>query len=135
MRTVIWDSHCSFCRPWAVRLARLDVLRLHRFVGTSEPDAYADPRVTPEHTDHALQLLTPAGRYEGYDAIRRVLLRCPPVSVVAPLLWLPGARWLGDRLYRRVAESRTCGLGPAQPPIARGATVLSRLVHRGSGAA
>ena len=117
-RTVIWDSHCSFCRRWAVVLARLDVLGRFRFVGTAEPDAYADGRVTPEHTAHALQLLTPTGRYEGYDAIRRVLARTP-LAWLAPLLWLPPVRALGERAYRRVAESRTCLLWPPQAPIVR----------------
>ena len=115
--TVIWDSHCSFCRRWAVVLARLDGLGRFRLVGTAEPDAYADPRVRPEHTDHALQLLTASGRYEGYDAIRRVLARSPLTFWMAPLLWLPPVRILGERLYRRVADSRTCLLGPPQPPI------------------
>lgn len=119
--TVIWDSHCSFCRRWALVLARLDVLGQFRLVGTAEPHAYADPRVRPEHTDRALQLLTASGRYEGYDAIRRVLARSPLTFWLAPLLWLPPVRQLGERAYRRVADSRTCLIGPPQPPI----------VHRG----
>lgn len=131
-RTVLWDSRCSFCRPWAVRLGRLDVLRLHRLVGTAEPGAYDDPRVTPEDTDRALQLLTPSGRYEGFDAVRRVLLLCPPTAWFAWLAWLPGVRPVGERVYRRVAERRSCRLEAPQPPVVRRPTVLSRLVRRPS---
>jgi predicted DCC family thiol-disulfide oxidoreductase YuxK len=131
-RTVIWDSHCSFCRVWVVRLGRLDALRLHRLVGTGEPGAYDDPRVTPEHTAHALQLLTPSGRYEGFDAIRRVLLLCPATCWFVWLAWLPGVRSLGERLYRRVADSRSCLVGPPQPPVRRAPTLLSRLVGTAS---
>ena len=118
-RVVIWDSHCSFCRPWAVRLARLDVLGTHDFVGTAEPQAYADPRVTRDHTDRALQLLTPRGRYEGYDAIRRVLLLSPLTFWCAWLAWLPGARRFGSRFYQHIADNRACMLGSAQAPIRR----------------
>jgi predicted DCC family thiol-disulfide oxidoreductase YuxK len=115
--TVIWDSHCSFCHRWARVLARLDVFGRVRLVGTAEPGAYEDPRVTPEHTAHALQLLTATARYEGYDAIRRVLARSPITFWLAPLLWLPPVRALGEKWYRRVADSRTCLIGAPQPPI------------------
>ena len=116
-RVVIWDSHCSFCRRYAVLLARIDLLGLVRLVGTAEPDAYADPRVTPEHTAHALQLLTPRGRFEGYDAIRRVLALSPLTFWFTPVLWLPFVRRLGERCYRQVADSRTCAVGGPQEPI------------------
>ena len=116
-RTIIWDSHCSFCHRWARVLAWLDVTGAHRFVGTAEPEAYADPRVTPEDTDRALQLLTPRGRFEGYDAIRRVLLRSPLTFWFAPVLWLPPVRAVGERIYWRVAASRTCAIGAPQPPL------------------
>lgn len=110
-RTVIWDSHCSFCRRWARVLEGLDWFRAHRYVGSAEPGALDDPRVTAADADRALQLLTPAGRFEGYDAIRRILARCPPTFWLTPLLWLPPVRVVGERVYRRVAARRTCGLG------------------------
>ena len=118
-RTVIWDSHCSFCRPWAVRLARLDLLGSHTFIGTAEPGAYDDPRVTREDTDRALQLLTPKGRYEGYDAIRRVLLHSPLTFWLAWLAWLPGAHALGSKVYSHIADNRACSLAAAQAPLLR----------------
>lgn len=117
-RTIIWDSHCSFCYRWARVLAWLDVAGAHRFVGTAEPDAYADPRVTPADTDHALQLLTPQGRFEGYDAIRRILARSPLTFWFTPLLWLPPVRVAGERIYRRIADNRTCALGAPRTPVA-----------------
>ena len=117
MRTIIWDSHCSFCRRWATVLAWLDVAGAHRFVGTAEPSAYDDPRVTREDTERALQLLTPQGRFEGYDAIRRILVRSPLTFWLAPLLWLPPVRVLGERAYWKVAASRTCVIGAPQPPL------------------
>lgn len=108
MRTVIWDSECSFCRR-SVRVGRaLDWLRLHRYVGSSEPGAFDDPRVTPEMADRAVQLLTPTRRAEGFDAVRRILAVCPLTFWLAPILWLPPVYRLGDRAYRRVAARRTC---------------------------
>ncbi|WP_107768110.1 thiol-disulfide oxidoreductase DCC family protein [Nocardioides terrigena] len=116
-RTVIWDSHCSFCRRWATVLTWIDVTGSHVFVGSAELDALNDPRVTAEDAYRALQLLTPRGRFEGYDAIRRLLARSPITFWTAPLLWLPPVRTVGDRVYRRIASSRTCAIGGPQPPL------------------
>lgn len=94
------------------------MLRRHHFVGSAEPGALDDPRVTSADTARALQLLTRDGRFEGYDAIRRILIRCPPTFWFAPLLWLPPARALGERTYWRIAERRTCMLnGGPQAPV------------------
>lgn len=113
-RTVVWDSHCSFCRRSARLLAALDWLHAHDYVGSAEPGALDDPRITAADADRAVQLLTAAGRFEGYDAIRRILLRCPPTCWFAPLLWLPGVRPLGERVYWWVAARRTCRIDGRQ---------------------
>jgi predicted DCC family thiol-disulfide oxidoreductase YuxK len=108
VRTVIWDSECSFCRR-SVQIARyLDWFRIHEYVGSAEPGAFDDPRVTPEMADRAVQLLTPTRRAEGFDAIRRILALCPLTFWLAPLLWIPPVYRLGDRTYQRVALRRSC---------------------------
>ena len=111
-RTVIWDSGCSFCRRWVRTFRFLDWFRLHRFVGSSEPGAFDDARVTPAMADEAIQLLTPATHAQGFDAVRRVLATSPLTFWTAPLLWLPPVSNLGDRLYKRVAARRTCQVPP-----------------------
>jgi len=108
VRTVIWDSQCSFCRRWVQLFRLLDWFRLHRFVGSSEPHAFDDPRVTPEMADRAVQLLTPKRQAEGFDAVRRILAVSPVTFWLAPLLWIPPVYRLGDRTYQRVAARRTC---------------------------
>lgn len=109
-RSVVWDSHCSFCRR-SVTIARaLDWLRVHDYVGSAEPGALDDPRITAEDADRAVQLLTPDGRFEGFDAVRRILLRCPPTCWLAPVLWLPPVARLGERVYARIAARRSCSI-------------------------
>ncbi len=108
MRTVIWDSNCSFCRRWVTLFRLLDWFRLHQFVGSSEPGAFTDPRVTPEMADRAVQLLTPKRHAEGFDAVRRILAVAPLTFWLTPILWLPPVYRLGDRTYQRVAARRTC---------------------------
>lgn len=110
-RTVIWDSHCSFCGRWVALFRFLDWFRVHRFVGSSEPGAFDDPRVTAEMADRAIQLLTSKRRSEGFDAVRRVLAVSPLTFWTAPILWLPPVNNLGSRLYMKVAARRTCKVG------------------------
>lgn len=110
VRTVIWDSHCSFCRRWVLLFRLLDWFHIHRFLGSAEPGAFEDPRVTPDMADRAIQLLTPKWQSEGFDAVRRILVVCPLTFWMAPLLWLPPLYRLGDRTYQLVAARRTCRL-------------------------
>jgi hypothetical protein len=84
---------------------------MHRFVGSFDPDAFDDPRVTPEMADEAIQLLTPKVHAQGFDAVRRVLAVSPLTFWTAPILWLPPVYRLGDRMYKRVAARRTCKIG------------------------
>ena len=106
-------------------LGWLDWCGLHRLVESAEPTALDDPRATRVDADRALQLLTPTGRFEGYDAVRRVLLRCPPTCWVAPLLWLSPVRAVGERVYLRLAAGRTCVVAalPQEPRRPRGRMV------------
>jgi predicted DCC family thiol-disulfide oxidoreductase YuxK len=116
VRLVVWDDHCSFCRVWITWFQRLDWLRLHRFVGASDPAAYLDAGITPEEADVALQVVGPAGKAAGFEAVRTILEALPVSFFWAPLLRLPPVRWAGDRVYRAVARRRRClwapGVGP-----------------------
>jgi predicted DCC family thiol-disulfide oxidoreductase YuxK len=44
--------------------------------------------------------------YGGYRAIRWLAWRLPMTWLVAPLLYLPGMLWLGQKIYLWVARNR-----------------------------
>lgn len=113
-RLVVWDDECSFCRAWVTWLRRLDWLRLHRFIGASDPAAHQEAGVTPEEADHALQLIGPEGRASGFEAVREILETLPISFLWAPILRLPSIRAAGDRTYRAVAIRRRCLWAPGQ---------------------
>jgi predicted DCC family thiol-disulfide oxidoreductase YuxK len=108
VRTVVWDSRCSYCRKWVTLFRVLDWFRLHHFVGSANPRAFDDQRVTPEMADRAIQLVTSERRVEGFEAVRRILAVCPLTFWTAPILWLPPVRHLGNRAYIAVAARRSC---------------------------
>ncbi len=107
-RTVIWDSGCQSCRRWVRLFKALDWLRLHRFVGSAEADAFEDPRVTPEGAASALQVLTDDDHYEGFAAVRAIVCASPATFWLSPVLHLRRVEERGERTYRAVAQARTC---------------------------
>jgi predicted DCC family thiol-disulfide oxidoreductase YuxK len=123
VRLVVWDDRCSFCRVWSTWFRRFDWLRLHRFVGASDPSACLDAGITPEEADLALQVAGPAGKVAGFEAVRMILEALPASFLWAPLLRLSPVRWAGERVYRAVARRRRCwwapGVGSGRPPAVR----------------
>jgi predicted DCC family thiol-disulfide oxidoreductase YuxK len=114
-RVVVWDDSCAFCRFWVGWARRLDWLRVHRYIGSGEPAAYAGTGLTPAETAEAVQLVGPRERASGFDAVRLVLLRLPLTALPALLMWLPPLPWLGRRLYRRIAARRHCATPTSRP--------------------
>jgi predicted DCC family thiol-disulfide oxidoreductase YuxK len=115
-RVVVWDDSCGFCAAWTRAFRRLDWLGVIRLVPLSDPERYERLGITQAEAAHALQLHLPDGsRYGGYEAVRRIAYLLPLTMLLAPWLALPPVRHVGDRVYRRVAERRTCAV-PTRAP-------------------
>ena len=70
-----------------------------------------------------LSVLLALVMYGGYRAIRWLAWRLPATWLIAPLLYLPGMTWLGQKLYMAVARNRfkiiPCEHGVCKLPQAR----------------
>jgi predicted DCC family thiol-disulfide oxidoreductase YuxK len=141
---LLYDGRCGFCLESVKRLRVLDVfgwvdpLDFHR-----QPDlARIHPLLTPERCRSEMVLVEPDGRLSGgFQAFARFTLRLPMLMPLAPFAHLPGADWIGTRVYRWVAEHRyllhrnptcstnACGL-PAPPAGGNGRGAGG---HSGSG--
>ena len=106
---LLYDGQCGFCLESIKRLRVLDVF------GWVDPlDFHVQPELsklhpalTPERCRSEMILLEPNGRLSGgFDAFARMSLRMPMLWPIAPLVHLPGARWVGSRMYRWVATHR-----------------------------
>lgn len=124
---VLYDGACEFCRRSVGLLRRLDWLgRLH-FQNCRDSDTWPpcdeplempklieEMHVVPPERDRSLA---------GFQAFRWMAWRMPLVLPLAPLLYLPGVLWLGNRVYRWVARNRfqlvPCGTGECQVPLKR----------------
>lgn len=107
-RLVIWDDRCGFCGWWVRHLKRLDWLRIHRFEGSTNPEALAESGVTREQADEEIKLWDGRRVYGGVDAVREILMNLPVGYLWAQALALPGVRWVGARAYKAVARRRMC---------------------------
>ena len=109
---VVWDDSCSFCAGWVRWFRRLDwngVIDLRPLSGPM-PEG-----VTRAEAEDALQVVLPDGSvHAGFQAVRRIAERLPLTFPVSPFLGLVSGP--GDRIYRKVAARRTCGVSVPQTP-------------------
>lgn len=107
---VLYDGDCKFCRKSVEALRRLDWLDRLDYMDVRDPDALADVGVSlePGRLLEEMHLVTPDGAkvYSGFRAFRWIAWRLPLLWVVAPLLYLPGAESVGQRMYLWVARNR-----------------------------
>ena len=106
---LLYDGRCGFCLESVKRLRVLDVfgwvdpLDFH-----IQPDlAKLHPALTPERCHSEMVLLEPDGRLSGgFYAFRRMTRHLPLLAWLVPFVYLPGAAWMGTRIYRWVATHR-----------------------------
>jgi predicted DCC family thiol-disulfide oxidoreductase YuxK len=109
MLDVIYDGQCGFCIR-SLRLCRaLDVhgaLRFHDANARGEVLA-AFPELKDADFEHAMFTVDPDRRVaRGFFAFRRMFWEGPLMWPLLPLFYFPGSRWIGPKVYARVARSR-----------------------------
>jgi len=125
---VLYDGQCPLCRKSVSYLQWLDWLgRLSYFdARDAEYLPVAEVPLNPGRLLEEMHLLTPDRKqvHHGFRALRWLAWRLPLLWPIAPLLYLPGAPALGQRMYLWVARNRfqlvpchggTCSLPPRHP--------------------
>jgi hypothetical protein len=46
-RLVVWDGGCRFSKRRIRPFKALNWLKMHQYIGSAEPAAFEDPRITP----------------------------------------------------------------------------------------
>jgi predicted DCC family thiol-disulfide oxidoreductase YuxK len=65
--------------------------------------------ITAAEADAELKFAAGGRVYGGYDGIVEALRGLPWLGPVAALMRLAPVRWIGRKVYRRVAAGRRCG--------------------------
>src|SRR5947208_13630713 len=107
---VIYDGDCPLCRKSVAILRSLDWLRRLEYVNardSEQPLLLQSPVVGAPLLDE-MHLLTPDGKrlFHGFGAFRWMAWRLPLCWLIAPLLYVPGVPWLGQRIYLWIARKR-----------------------------
>jgi predicted DCC family thiol-disulfide oxidoreductase YuxK len=106
---VLYDGDCALCRKSIGILRKLDWLGKLDYVNARD-EAHAVLRQPPVAVAPLLEemhVLTPMGcLHRGFRAFRWLAWRLPACWPVAPLLYIPGVPWLGQRTYLWVARNR-----------------------------
>jgi predicted DCC family thiol-disulfide oxidoreductase YuxK len=124
---VLYDGDCPFCQRSIALLKRLDWFKKLAYHSARDVAGIppAEVPLDPAKLLEEMHLLTPDRRHApaGYAAFRWIAWRLPLTLPIAPLLYVPGVAWLGNRVYRWVAKNRfglsTCHDGACQVPLKR----------------
>ena len=124
---VIYDGQCPLCQRSVRILRKLDwvgKLRFHDAHDVTHLPKSSEPLV-PQRLLEEMHVVTPGGfkAYAGFRAFRWMSWRLPATWMLAPLLYLPGVPWLGNRIYLWVAKHRLklvpCHDGQCTVPLRR----------------
>jgi predicted DCC family thiol-disulfide oxidoreductase YuxK len=108
--TLVYDGYCPLCIRTMTQLDVLDGARRLRYVDLERESARARsvlPGVSLAAMREEMAVVTPEGRVlRGFFAFREVSRRLPLLWVLVPLMYAPGAEWVGTRVYAWVARNR-----------------------------
>ena len=108
--SVLYDGDCPLCRRSIAILKKLDWLHKLDYVSARDETQtiLRHPLIAGAPLLEEMHLLTPDGArlYHGFGAFRWMAWRLPALWLIAPLLYLPGVPWLGQRIYLWIARNR-----------------------------
>lgn len=116
---VLYDGGCGLCRRVIGILRSVDLFDgVEPVPGLAgDPRRWRHPEITDEMLAHDLWVADGARARSGFPAYRLIAARVPVLWPLVPLMALPPVASLGERLYRRVADSRACLLIPPPSPL------------------
>ncbi len=107
--TVCFDTFCPVCRRSKFALELFDVGRRLAYMDIHDRQAMeaALPDVSYTRALREMLVISPGGKVTGgFDAFRTVMRVLPAFWPLLPLVYLPGAAWIGRRIYKAVARNR-----------------------------
>jgi predicted DCC family thiol-disulfide oxidoreductase YuxK len=114
----IYDGNCGICKKTVVGLRALAPPGAIEFVNGLDRRALnrgglswlSEAAVVAD-----VQVVTDGSALAGFDGYRRIARRVPALWPALPLLYLPPVATLGRRIYRHVADHRSCALEETTP--------------------
>jgi predicted DCC family thiol-disulfide oxidoreductase YuxK len=106
---VFYDTFCPICRRSRFFLEQFDLAERLSFrdIHDREQMSREAPGVSYRRALSEMIVRTPSGAiYGGFDAFRATARVLPGLWPLLPLLYVPGVRWVGRKLYGWIARNR-----------------------------
>jgi predicted DCC family thiol-disulfide oxidoreductase YuxK len=105
---LLYDGRCRFCELGATRIVRLARRGLIEKIDFQQPGVLERfPGIAHDMCMKQMYLITPEGKaIAGFEAAVAAVGTRPVLGWIAYLYYLPGLRWLLDRLYAVIARNR-----------------------------
>lgn len=109
---LLYDGSCGLCRRTVALIHALDPLRRVQLHDVHQ-DWLAIARRYPQLSQHAcleeMHVISPTGRVaSGFDSYRALACVIPAGWLALPILYFPGVRPIGRRVYAAIASRRSC---------------------------
>jgi predicted DCC family thiol-disulfide oxidoreductase YuxK len=110
---VIYDGNCQLCRRTIASFRVFDLFERVTYVNGLDSEALAAHGLSwldPEALIRDMHVVVGQNIWTGFAAYRKWLTRLPLFWIALPLTYLPPIALPGQRIYRRIADSRACRL-------------------------
>ncbi|MEJ7616346.1 MAG: DCC1-like thiol-disulfide oxidoreductase family protein [Pyrinomonadaceae bacterium] len=117
---VVYDGNCKICRRTIASLRRFDLLGRITYVNALDEKALSEHNLLwLDAQALATDMHAVVGRkaFVGFASYRALAARIPLMWPLLPFLYLPPIPAIGSRVYRRVADSRTCSISRPPSPV------------------
>lgn len=103
---ILYDADCSICAAQAANLERL--ARKKVLAKPLQSVTFSDPRLSAAEIRKEIKLVFPNGDSKGgaEAIVQLAIIGRPRLGKLASLYYLPGIRWLADKVYSYVASNR-----------------------------
>ena len=111
MMFVLYDGNCGLCRRTVARLEAVDVFKRIEFVNALDRAEVVKRGLgwlSEAQTGRDMYAVIESRSWAGFYAYRVLSLRIPLFWLVVPILYLWPIPVIGNWVYRRVADTRSC---------------------------
>ncbi|PZD74104.1 hypothetical protein C1752_01217 [Acaryochloris thomasi RCC1774] len=116
---VVYDGNCKLCRRTIASLRRFDILGQITYVNAlngEELQACDLLWIDPEALLEDMHTVVGKQYWRGFSAYRVLSRRIPVFWLILPLLYVWPIPRLGNFIYHKVADSRTCDIAKVPTP-------------------
>ena len=109
MLTVIYDGYCVICQRSRRIVKALDWLHRVEFLNIHDWSEVSQryPNLDFEQAMGQVHTMSSTGQMlGGFNGLRRILRELPLGIPLWLLLYIPGVSWLGQKVYRWIAQNR-----------------------------